>query len=924
MVVGSSQGGDESGSARALFAAQLAELWAAAGDPTLQRVATVTRSRGRPAAAPRQGGGISLQRISDWRAGRNLPSRFEAFEPVLLTLIALAKPNSAPAELVDRRAWKRLWTAARDTAPVPAKPGTRMRADDSAQRPRVTTALRRDIDTFIGRDSELRRILESARPGRVLTVHTVDGMPGVGKTSLVTRAAHLLAERFPDGRYFVELNTHTVGQSPAEPADVLARLLTDLGLDPRHLPGTLVGRRDLWRDRVAGKRILLVLDDAADHAQIEPLLPASPGSLTLITSRRRLIALDGAVPLSLDVLEPNAAVDLFCRLSHRTTTGATEYAAIAEIVKLCGYLPLAIVLLAGRLAHHPSWTITYLATEFTTAHDRLAELDTGQRAVRAAFTTSYHTLPDERQRLFRRLGLHPGADFDAYAAAALADIPLTAARNGLDALYTDHLIEEIASGRYRFHDLVREFACGLVVGETAEERANAVERLLDYYEHTATAAAYPGNAARFEAPQNSSAIAAQSFPTYAAALTWIRRERANLLACLEHAGTADHLPRVIALTNALTCEMRLVGFAAPAIAIVQRAVVAPDTIDHRHARAFAFKDLSATWHFSEDYSTTAAILLRVLAHTAETSGSDIRAAAWRTLGRVRYLAGEYALAGEALAQARELYRADERVFDEAGVLGTLGWVVHLTGDYARAVDLIELSRTMYRELDARFGEAASLIKLGWVRYLIGDEQTGIEQLQLAQSIFQASEDSEDSAGAASALEAHAWVRYLSGDIATTIDLLQQTLRCHRQIGSLAGEAFVVNNLGWCLYELGDHAAAIGCYTQALEIYRSTGNRSGEASALKNIGLAHCAAGAAAAADESLRRALAISDELGNLQSGAESRCGLGWLHLRTGDHAAAAELLRQALDTFRAIGHRTGELCALGHVAELRLASETR
>ncbi|WP_433521623.1 AAA family ATPase [Nocardia pseudovaccinii] len=160
----------------------------------------------------------------------------------------------------------------------------------------VTNALRRDVASFVGRHTELERIVDSAGAGRVVSIHTIDGMPGVGKTALVIHAAHQLADRFPDGRYMIELNAHTPGQSPADPADVLARLLTGLGIDPRFVPDTLQERRDLWLDRITGKRVLLVLDDAQDHAQVQPLLPTGGNCLTLITSRRRLIALERRGP----------------------------------------------------------------------------------------------------------------------------------------------------------------------------------------------------------------------------------------------------------------------------------------------------------------------------------------------------------------------------------------------------------------------------------------------------------------------------------------------------------------------------------------------------------------------------------------------------------------------------------------------------
>jgi hypothetical protein len=208
----------------------------------------------------------------------------------------------------------------------------------AAPRHAVTDTLPRDVSTLVDREQELRWIVDAAGPDRTVSVCAVDGMPGVGKTALVTRAAHRLADQFPDGRFFVELHAHTSGQAPAEPIDVLAGLLTNLGVDPRAIPDSLQDRRSMWRDRLAGKRVLLVLDDAKDSAHIEPLLPTGRQCLTLITSRRRLIALDGAMPVPLDPLAPRPATELFCMLARRAHTDS-DMAAAREIVWRCGYLP---------------------------------------------------------------------------------------------------------------------------------------------------------------------------------------------------------------------------------------------------------------------------------------------------------------------------------------------------------------------------------------------------------------------------------------------------------------------------------------------------------------------------------------------------------------------------------------------------------
>ena len=242
-------------------------------------------------------------------------------------------------------------------------------------------ALPRDVAAFTGRTHELERLTGAAGRAGAVVIHAVDGMPGVGKTALVTRAAHLLANRFPDGQLFVPLHAHTPGRRPAEPSAVLAALLASTGMGPREIPPGLDARVHRWRDRLAGRRILLILDDVAGRAQIEPLLPGASGCLVLVTSRRRLIGFDGAEPLSLDTLPTDQSALLFIRLANRTAAASSELGAVAELVRRCGHLPLAIALAAGRLAHHPAWSISQFVDEFNRARDRLAELSAGDRAV---------------------------------------------------------------------------------------------------------------------------------------------------------------------------------------------------------------------------------------------------------------------------------------------------------------------------------------------------------------------------------------------------------------------------------------------------------------------------------------------------------------------------------------------------------------
>ncbi|MGH3428058.1 MAG: hypothetical protein ACRDQZ_10905, partial [Mycobacteriales bacterium] len=252
---------------------------------------------------------------------------------------------------------------------------------------------------------------------RVVAIHALDGMPGVGKTALAVHMVH--------------------------------------------------------------KQVLLIMDNAASSGQVTPLLPGSAGCLVLVTSRRYLGDLPSAVPMLLGVLPPEEAERMFLRLAPRA---AAEPASVAELVGLCGYLPLAISLLASLFSKRRSWTMGHLISETKTT---LLTVAAENRTVAAAFDLSYQDLPADRQRFFRRLGLHPGVDLDAYAAAALAGIPLEQASEHLDALHSDRLLAEPVYRRYRMHDLIRDYARTLAATDPADERDQALDRLLDYYQHTA-------------------------------------------------------------------------------------------------------------------------------------------------------------------------------------------------------------------------------------------------------------------------------------------------------------------------------------------------------------------------------------------------------------------------------------------------------
>jgi DNA-binding SARP family transcriptional activator/tetratricopeptide (TPR) repeat protein len=347
--------------------------------------------------------------------------------------------------------------------------------------------LPRDIGDFVGRSSELVQLLAEARqesPSAVV-ISAIDGMGGVGKTSLAVRFAHEVAADYPDGQYFVDLHGFTHDMAPISPAQALESLLRDGGVPMELVPPGTEGRLALWRAHMAGKRALVILDNVADAAQARSLLPGTPGILVVITSRRKLTALDGALPLSLDVLPGDDAAALFTQIvGERRVAGAAGQ--VDAVVELCGRLPLAIRIAAARLRDRQGWTVSDLLDRLRDQARRGRLLTAGDRNVMTVLKVSYRYLPPEQQTLFRLLGLCPGADIDAYAAAALADIDHDDAEDMLEAFLDDNLLRQDVRGRYYFHDLIRECA-----GQLCDEYDSvamqevALRRLADYYLHSA-------------------------------------------------------------------------------------------------------------------------------------------------------------------------------------------------------------------------------------------------------------------------------------------------------------------------------------------------------------------------------------------------------------------------------------------------------
>jgi tetratricopeptide (TPR) repeat protein len=711
----------------------------------------------------------------------------------------------------------------------------------------------------------LARLPEALPPkaanGVVLGIHAIDGMAGIGKTTFAVHAAHRLAGSFPDGQFFLSLHAHTPGQRPVDPADALASLLLTAGLAPQQIPPGTETRAARWRDHVAGKKILLLLDDAAGHEQVRPLLPGTAGSLVLITSRRRLTALEDAAPISLDTLPPEEAAILLARLAARPGMRAGD-AAIGEITRLCGYLPLAISMLASQLRNHPAWTSAGLAADLAAARDRLSVMRAENLSVAAAFDLSYQDLTPGQQRLFRRLGLVPGPSIDLYAAAALDATTLEAARRHLDELYDQHLITEPAPGRSQLHDLLREHARTLATADDPAESTAAEGRLLDYYAHTALAAGryFVTWASTFRQPPPGNPPAqVPDLSTLGQAAAWLEAERANLHAAADFAAARGRSRHAIAIPAAMSGFLAAHGHWDQSAALHQIALAAARQAGDRLGEADTLAELGIAQRDTGDYPAATASLARALALYSDASDLPGQANVLNQLGFLHVLTGNYPAAADSHQQALALaHRAGDRQI-EATALNHLGLVQHLTGEYAAAAASQQQALALFREVGNLRGQAHALNDLGVVQQETGDYLTAAASQQQALALF-------------------------------------------RDLGHRLGQAYALNDLGLVQQETGDYPAAADSHQRALALFSDLGNLLGQAEALNRLGELSLRTSATGQARDQHTRALAIARDIRAAPEEARALEGIGSSYLREGNPGQAAAHLQQALVISRRIG----------------------
>jgi DNA-binding SARP family transcriptional activator len=680
-----------------------------------------------------------------------------------------------------------------DHRPLPGEPGDAepVRPGRPGPGEHAPRQLPPAVAAFAGRERELAQLdallvppdTSSGMPAVVISA--MSGTAGVGKTALAVHWAHRVADRFPDGQLYANLRGFDPSGVALEPAAVLRGFLEALDVPVERLPAEPGAQAALYRSLLAGRRMLVVLDNARDASQVRPLLPGAPGCLVLITSRNQLtplVAAEGAHPLLLDLLSDAEAADLLARRLGSARVQA-EPGAVAQVIERCARLPLALAVVAARAAHRPGFSLALLADGLHAAAGGLDALDGGDAAsdVRAVFSWSYAALDDDAARVFRLLGLHPGPELSLAAAASLAGLPVADTRRLLTELAGAHLISEPAPGRYTCHDLLRAYAAELVHDD---DRQAALTRMLDHYLHTADVAAstlYPNRDRLTLAPPPAAAGVTLVPPADRdSALEWFSTQVPLLLTCVDVAAAAGLDTHAWQLAWCLVSPLDGQGRWAETITSQQAGLAAATRAGYRPAQADAHRRL---------------------------------AGAYLRLGQVD---PSYTHAQAALALCRELGDASAQAHSEyfAAI------VCSAQGDHHQALKHSLAALELYRLTGYRQGEAQALNAVGWYHGQLEDyEQTLLyctEALRLHSEIG-------DSTTEGDTLDSLGFAHHHLGQYAQAVTRYEQALAIHRHFRERYQEGDTLIHLGDSQHGGGDTTAARASWDAALAIFTELGH-----------------------------------------------------------------------------------------------------
>ncbi|MGJ5826237.1 BTAD domain-containing putative transcriptional regulator [Streptomyces ossamyceticus] len=796
-------------------------------------------------------------------------------------------------------------------APVPVSPPAADRPVP-AQLPGLTLG-------FTGRADQLRQ-LDSLLPdpatgdgphqtGTVLAAIT--GTGGVGKTALAVHWAHRVRDRFPDGELFVDLRGHSA-QAPVRPVEALARFLLALGVAAERIPGTPEAAADLYRTLSAGRRMLVVLDNAVDPEQVRPLLPGGLGCLVLVTSRDRLAGLtarDGARRIGVDVLAPEESRLLLRRMLGESRVDADPQAA-ADLAHACGHLPLALRISAANVDHTPWRTLRDQADELREG-DRLTALSvTGDQttAVRTAFSLSYQALDAPVRRMFRLLALLPGPETGLRAAAVVTGTTVEDAARLVERLTAAHLLREHRPGRYRFHDLVALYAAErLGLEETDTSRRAASDALYDWLLAAVDRCAsllYPGMKQRL--PGDEDAVRSDAAPPEitdaAAAMRWLDAELPTLAAAV-HQAAAEGRQAAWLLADALRGYAWIRKHTVDWTALGQAALAAARAAGEPVAEA-AMHHLLGHAHVRQSHVDTAITHFEQLLALAEAADwREGAAIAHTNLSMVSRLSGRLRRSAEHLERAMELDQQGGLSDGHPVVLGNLAHVLRDLGRLSESLDCLVRAERLPAALDNQHNQIRRQADLGRTRHLLGDTVQAARHLQVALAMAR---ECGDLGGEAYALRLTASAGRDAGDLVRALELARTAAALSDQDIDDYFRAAARLTLGSVLLALGRHGEASDAWREALKLARERGAHDLEARSL--IGLA---SGRRPLDREQAATALEIARRTEYVLVQGEALTVLARGGLEHGEPAVAADYARQALAMHRRSGHRKGQAQAL-------------
>ncbi|MGS2640313.1 BTAD domain-containing putative transcriptional regulator [Streptosporangium sp. LJ11] len=689
----------------------------------------------------------------------------------------------------------------------------------------VPRQLPADIARFTGREESLRRLdlLLSADPGgaSAVVITAITGTPGIGKTALATRWGHRVADRFPDGQLYVNLHGYSQGQ-PVTGAQALYQFLRGLGVATDEIPHEADERASMYRSILAGRRMLVVLDNAAKAEQVRPLLPGSSLCKVVITSRdslRGLSVTHDVHTLTLDLLSPGEA---------RTLLGAVlgedrirdEDEAVLELVRLCGHLPLALRLAAAHLSSRPTLSVAGFVTRLL-RENRLTALDIEEDphiGVRAAFETSYGSLPEPARRTFRLLGLHPGPDIGVDEVVALARSSVDDVRAALDTLIGAHLVQHGTGGRFVMHDLVSLFARERAESDDSEPaRRGALVQLFDWYLHAARAAMehvntdYSGITLVSEPPSHGIPV----FDDHDSATEWLDAEYPALMSAVNHA--AEH---------------EWFGYAWQIAYTLDYFFYLRDRVD--------------------DWVTVHQTALSAVRQTGDRHGEG---RVLNALGAANMFSGKIDRCLEYQRQALDLSRAVGDRKEEAYALGRLGYSLLWAGDFRQAIRNCVKAIELFNRFDDEHGEATVIFALGIAYLRMGRSLDALRCVDRCLAFERKAGNRNDEAYTLNVLGD---VHESLGDLTTALDLYQQSIQLNRSVGNHRLEVNSVNGIGRIRRWQKRHAEALEHHRDALTRIREMKDQYAECEILMDLGTTLLATGDGRAAAENQQAALDIA------------------------------------------------------------------